>query len=116
MKICIPVTEERGMDSEVSEHFGKTPLFAFYDDEINELEIMKIDGRHSGGGLTPAEIAVNSDADILICANIGSKAINLLRTHGVDVLMGARGTVAETLNMLKRGELTGATNPCNGRH
>jgi len=42
MKICIPVTEERGMDSEVSEHFGKTPLFAFYDDEINELEIIKI--------------------------------------------------------------------------
>ncbi len=38
MKICIPVTEERGMDSEVSEHFGKTPLFAFYDDEINELD------------------------------------------------------------------------------
>lgn len=116
MKICIPVMEERGMDSKVSEHFGKTPLFAFYDDEVNELEIIKIEGRHSGGRLTPAEILVNSDADLLICANMGSKAINLLRTHGVAVLMGARGTVAETLKMLKMGELTGAADPCNGLH
>ncbi|AAB85666.1 conserved protein [Methanothermobacter thermautotrophicus str. Delta H] len=116
MKICIPVMEERGMDSKVSEHFGKTPLFAFYDDEVNELEIIKIEGRHTGGRLTPAEIVVNSDADLLICTNMGSKAINLLRTHGVDVLMGARGTVAETLNLLKKGELREDADPCNGRH
>ncbi|MGB9838244.1 NifB/NifX family molybdenum-iron cluster-binding protein [Methanothermobacter sp.] len=116
MKICIPVAEERGMDSRVSEHFGKTPLFAFYDDETSELEIVRIDGRHSGGRLTPAELVVNSDADLIICTNMGSKAINLLRSHGIDVLMGAGGTVAETLNLLKMGELNGAPNPCSGQH
>lgn len=114
MKICIPVMEERGMGSAISQHFGKTPLFAFYDDKTHELEIKEIRGRHGGGNLTPAEILLNSNADILICGNLGSKAAEILRDNGVEVLTGAKGTVAEALNSFKKGELSGAENTCNG--
>lgn len=113
MRICLPVIEDRSMDSQILEHFGKTSLFAFYDDETQKLEIIKIKGRHSGGQLTPAEIILGASVDLLICANLGPKAVQILNTHGVDVLTGARGTIAEALESFKKGELkSGAENPC----
>ena len=113
MRICLPVIEDRGMDSRISEHFGKTPLFAFYDDETQKLEIIKINGKHGGGRLTPAEIILAAGVDLLLCANLGSKAVQVLSNHGVDVLTGARGPIAEVLESFKKGELkSGAENPC----
>jgi len=39
--------------------------------------------------------------------------VQVLSNHGVDVLTGARGTIAEVLESFKKGELkSGAENPC----
>jgi len=35
MKICMPVSEAKGMDSVIYGHFGSAPFFAVYDTDKN---------------------------------------------------------------------------------
>lgn len=104
MKICIPLLEDNGMDSRISDHFGKSPFLSFYDDETSELEIIKIAGKHAGGQQTIAEIVLNSNADILICSNIGPKAIDLLKGN-IYILTGAAGNLRQVLQTFKMKNL-----------
>ncbi len=103
MKICVPLTEENGMDSKISDHFGKSPFLAFYDDETQKLEIVKVTRKHASGQLTIAEIVLNSGADVLICSNIGPKAIDLLKKH-IYILPEATGTLGQVLRKFKMGD------------
>jgi len=104
MKICIPLLEDNGMDSKVSEHFGKSPFLAFYDDETSKLEIIRVSGKHAGGQQTMAEILIDSGADILICSNIGPRAMDLLRGR-VYILTGAAGDLKGVLQSFKEKSL-----------
>lgn len=40
MKICIPTLGEKGLDEQVSEHFGSAPYFTIIDLESNGVEII----------------------------------------------------------------------------
>ena len=41
MKICIPTKNDRGPDSEVSEHFGNAPFFALADLDSGGLKVVR---------------------------------------------------------------------------
>ncbi len=44
MKIAVPSANDRGLDSEVSSHFGRTPFYTIVnveDGEIREVEVIK---------------------------------------------------------------------------
>jgi len=107
-KICIPTIEKEGLNSNISLHFGKTPYFAFLKEKNGEIEdiiFIESGGKHIGGSLTPAEIILNSDADILICGNLGSKAVNMLQKNNVKVFSGANGSVKEIFEQWKNEKL-----------
>jgi predicted Fe-Mo cluster-binding NifX family protein len=100
--------EKNGLNSNISLHFGKTPYFAFLNEkngEIEDISFFESKGKHIGGSLTPAEIILNSDANILICGNLGSKAVNMLQQKNVKVFSGANGTVKEIFEQWKNGKL-----------
>lgn len=53
MRIVIPVEEDRGLDSRVSEHFGRAPLFLMLeldeDGRVLKQEALRNEGEHFGG-------------------------------------------------------------------
>ncbi|MCK9151526.1 NifB/NifX family molybdenum-iron cluster-binding protein [Methanobacterium alcaliphilum] len=101
--------EKNGLTSNISLHFGKTPYFALLNEEngqIKDIQFIESRGKHGGGSLTPAEIILNSDADILICGNLGLKAVNMLQQHNIQVFSGANGNVQEIFEQWKNGNLS----------
>jgi predicted Fe-Mo cluster-binding NifX family protein len=115
--ISIPTLDEGGLLSEISMHFGKSPYFTFIkleNGEIKEINVTEIMGKHSGGSKTPAEIILNSGTDVLICGNLGSKAVSMLHNNGIEVFSGASGKVKDVLKEWKSGTLQLADeNSCN---
>jgi len=109
MKIIVPTRDTNGLASSIEHHFGRAPFYAVVDRDTRALEFVPNCGSHHGGNRTPAQILVDLGADIVICAGMGPKAVNILRDGGVKVLTGAKNTLAETLNSLDAGDLVAAT-------
>ncbi len=102
MKIAIPVLENKGADSPISEHFGHAPFFAFIqDDTINVIENPLAD---HGPGDIPQYMA-QQKVDLLVARGIGGRAIDFFNRLGINVIRGASGTVAEILSALKNNNL-----------
>lgn len=108
MIICIPTMDSEGLFSEISVHFGKSPYFTLLDikdNKIEKIEIIKNIGRHEGGKKTPAEIIIQSKPDILLCANLGSKAVQMLNKNNVKIFVGASEDVENTFEEWKNDNL-----------
>lgn len=89
-------------------HFGKTPYFTFIkfeNGEIKEINVIESSGKHKGGSKTPAEIIMDSKVNVLICGNLGSKAIFMLRNNEIEVFSGASGKVRDVIKEWKIGFL-----------
>ncbi len=108
IKICVPCMDSQGLSSEISIHFGKSPYFTLLgvkDKEIEEIEVIESLGKHKGGNMTPAEIIIQSQVDMLLCANLGSKAVQMLQQSGVKIFVGASGTVENIIEEWKTDKL-----------
>jgi predicted Fe-Mo cluster-binding NifX family protein len=108
IKISIPSMDNQALSSEISIHFGKSPYFTILDvknNQIEKIEVIKSLGKHEGGKMTAAEIIIQSKADVLLCANLGSKAVEMLNERGVKIYAGAFGTVENTFEEWKNGNL-----------
>ena len=68
MKICIPVVENNGLESAISSHFGRAPVFAMVNDDSDEVNFVQNNGQHHGGSLTPAELIGQAGADVVLCS------------------------------------------------
>ncbi|MGC9060561.1 MAG: NifB/NifX family molybdenum-iron cluster-binding protein [Thermoplasmata archaeon] len=104
MKIVIPVEENRGKESIVCEHFGRAPYFAVYDREKEKLEIVENRSEHFGGTGTPAENILRLKPDIVFVANLGTKAIELMRRHNVKIKTGNFRSVDEVIRNIDKLE------------
>lgn len=88
--------------------FWKTSYFTFIKFEngkIKGINVIKSTGKHNGGSKAPAEIILDSRANVLICGGLGSKALYLLRNDGVEVFSGTSGKVKEIFKEWKMGML-----------
>ena len=109
MKICIPVVENKNLDSAISSHFGRAPLFAMVDEATEVLTFVQNNGQHHGGSLTPAELIGQAGADVVLCSGLGIKAVRLFEQQGIHVFCQASGTVEDALKAYKSGTLPEAT-------
>lgn len=100
MIISMPVLEDKGKQSQISQHFGHNPLFAIYDTDTKKLKIVNI-GTH-GSGCTPVEEIKKHNADTIYTIGIGSRAMSLLNTIGVKIKTGNFRTVGEVIANLDK--------------
>ena len=91
-KIVIPVMNNKGEDSLISDHFGKSPYLAIVtldkDKKIEKIEIIrnKFLKENKGIGADLVEYIVKKGVLAVIVKNIGKTAFKLLRSYGVDIL------------------------------
>jgi len=119
MRVCVPTLDDGQFDADVSDHFGRAPNFTVYDTEVGTLEVHENDGKHHGGKESPPEIIASTGADVLVCGNLGQKAVERFDVMDIDVYRGASGTVEDAVEQFQADELDEALpggDNCSGDH
>jgi len=114
MRMLIPIEEDRGKASSVSEHFGHCRNFAIFDDqaedEAKKLTVVRNDIDHSNSESTPADQIMRHDIDFIFAKGMGGRAIRLFSEKGVMLRTGPFGTVGEVIGNI--GELKELEQDC----
>jgi len=108
---------DRGLDDVVGEHFGRVPTYTIVDLETNEVKVIPNTSEHMGGAGYPPEIMAREGVTTLICRGLGQRAISMFDETGIDVYIGASGTVKDAITDYRQGRLqkAGVGDAC-GRH
>lgn len=113
MKICIPTLGEKGLDEQVSEHFGSAPYFTIVDLNSNGVEIFNNGNQHhSHGGCHPMQFLNGKGIDSVVCGGMGRRAVELLNSDGIKVYLGNGNTVKTIVEEYKQGNLKELTVDC----
>ena len=120
-RIVIPVIENAGLESRLSEHFGRAPYFMIV--EINsEGEIAKVEAvpntsEHFGGFGRPPDKILRLKPTVLITYGMGPRALSIFQQTRVEVLRANASTVREVVEAFRRNELEELTEGCReARH
>jgi predicted Fe-Mo cluster-binding NifX family protein len=106
VQICIPVIEDRGLDSRVSGHFGSAPGFMIVDTESGTCRLIgNHSEHHAHGTCQPLAALAGEPVDGIIVGGIGMGALMKLQAAGVTVYRAMHPTVAETIAAFKSGTL-----------
>lgn len=106
MKICFPVKEAKGFESEVYEHFGSAPFFVMADIEGEGLSIVgNSDQSHAKGMCSPIKALGGSSFDGIVVSGIGAGALMKLNSAGITVYRALAKTIGDNIKLLKTGQL-----------
>lgn len=130
MRIAVPTNDGKS----ISEHFGRSAAFLIFETENGQIKSreMKTNGaqhshaegncaHHSAGSESHSHAGILTALDgcqVVICAGMGSRAVEALKAGGVSqIVVTAPGSAEETVTTFLAGKLTTETsNFCRCRH
>lgn len=115
MKVCIPVKENKGLDSIAYNHFGSAPFFLICDLEKDEIKVIQNEDLHHAHGMCqPLKALGGESVDAILVGGIGAGAIMKLGNQGIKAYKVANETVAKNIELFKKNELVefSANNSC----
>ncbi|MCW4016167.1 MAG: NifB/NifX family molybdenum-iron cluster-binding protein [Candidatus Bathyarchaeota archaeon] len=120
VRLVIPVSEEKGVDSQLSQHFGRAPFYAIIDLDdkgqvIGQGTIANTSEHFGGVGLPPDRI-LQLRPKALVTYGLGSKALKMFQDASVAVLRTEANTVKEVVNAYNNNELQELTQGCHHAH
>ena len=120
-RIVIPVIEDSGLESRLSEHFGRAPYFMVVEidskGEIVNIEAIPNTSEHFGGFGRPPDKILQLRPTALITYGMGPRALSIFQQARVAVLRANAPTVREVIEAFKRNELEELTEGCReARH
>ncbi|MHC1579521.1 MAG: NifB/NifX family molybdenum-iron cluster-binding protein [Candidatus Alkanophagales archaeon] len=96
LRVAVP-TYRGGLDDLVCEHFGRAPTFTIVDLETGDVEVLQNYSEHFGGSGYPPEILAEKGVSAVLCKGLGPKALAMFRQLGIEVYVGASGTVRDAV-------------------
>lgn len=107
MKIAV-TAENPFPESKIDPRFGRAKQFMIYDDEMETWKV--IENKQNleaaqGAGIQSAAAIVNAGCGVLISGHCGPKAFTALSKAGIAIYTVKEGTVIETINSFKSGNL-----------
>ncbi len=105
MKIIIPTNNKKGVQDTVAEHFGRCQTYTILDEKGTVLQIMDNTSGHMGGVDLPPEVMKKQGADVLLCRELGPRALNLCQQLGIGVYVSQAKTVKEIFEMWKNKKI-----------
>jgi len=106
MNICIPVNEDRGLQSPVCAHFGSAPFFMIVDTDSGSCRAIANKNQHHGHGMCAPLAALEGECiDGMVVGGIGMGALNKLNAAKVGVYFSKYATIAEIVAAFKAGNL-----------
>ena len=111
MKVIVPLDEQAGQSSKMSEHVGSAPFFAVANTDSDLFEIIVNDCMHNyHGQCNPPDFFSKLGISALLCHDIEAGAVHKLQRMGIAVYMTAIvPTLEEALLLFKRGTLKKVT-------
>jgi predicted Fe-Mo cluster-binding NifX family protein len=106
MHICIPVLDDRGLDSQVCAHFGSAPGFMIIDTDTRACRVIGNRNEHHAHGMCqPLAALAGESVDGIVVGGIGMGALMKLQAAGITVYRAMHPTVGETLAAFTAGSL-----------
>jgi predicted Fe-Mo cluster-binding NifX family protein len=111
-RVAIPVERDEGLNSRISEHFGKAPYFLFIDlHEYKPTRWFVVDNeaarKEKKRGIEAAHLLTQQKADISIAKEIGEGPYHALRDNGIQMLdLNGELEIENVLQTLMKKELT----------
>lgn len=106
MKLCVPISEDKGLESIPYGHFGSAPGFLLVDTETGATsQIPPTSSTHGQGGCAPAEELAEHSVDAVLVGGIGRGAIMSLNGAGIKVYCAIPGTVGDNVQALNDGKI-----------
>ena len=109
--MIVPLDEQAGQSSKISEHVGSAPFYAIADTETDSFEIIANDCVHNyHGQCNPPDFFSKLGISALLCHGIEAGAVHKLQIMGIAVYMTVIvSTLEEALLLFKRGTLKKVT-------
>lgn len=114
MKIVIPTDGQKGLDEKVAQHFGRCQTYTFLNEKGEVIEVIKNTSEHMGGQGLPPELMKRHGADILLCRDLGPRALTMCGELCIEVYNSQAETVGGIFKMWQNNQLkkASAENAC----
>lgn len=114
MKIVVPTNGKKGMEDTVADHFGRCSTYTFLNEKGEVTDIIDNTSEHAEGSELPPELMKRHRANVLLCRELGPRALNLCGQLGIDVYTCRAETVREIFNLWENSEIkkAGAEDVC----
>ena len=117
-KIALACEDNKGLNGQISQHFGRCPSYLIVDVEGNEIKKSDIISNpyyeNHIPGMAPKFIS-EQGANVMIAGGMGPRAIDMFSNFGIEVVTGAIGNVGNVLKAYLQGEISGVE-PCKHDH
>jgi predicted Fe-Mo cluster-binding NifX family protein len=100
MKALIAVSENRGEESAIDSRFGRAAYFMIYDVENNniiDIDENRFRNEEHGVGIKTAGFAVGKGCSLIIGAQPGPKAEEILNHGNIEIFVITSGSVREAV-------------------
>jgi len=120
-RLVIPVIDNAGLDSRLSEHFGRAPYFMVVEinpeGKLSSVKAVPNTSEHFGGFGRPPDRILQLKPSAVVTYDMGPRALNIFQQARVAVLRTTAATVREVVEAYKRNELEELTEGCHeARH
>lgn len=117
MKICIPIEEQKGLESITYGHFGSAPYFLIYNTVAKEYEVLNnAYAEHEHGQCNPISPLKEKGVDVVIVAGMGATALMNLQAMNIQVYkIGESTSVKHIISNVdfSKMEMLTTENSCN---
>lgn len=112
MRIAVSATSG-SLDAQIDPRFGRCQYLVIVDTETMNFEVLPnmAGGAMGGAGIQAAQTVASRGVKAVLTGSVGPNAFQALSAAGVDVITGVFGTVRESVERFKSGQLQETTVP-----
>ncbi len=112
MKICV-TSQGNDLNAVVDPRFGRCQFFIIVETETGEFETIENASISAmgGAGIQSGQLMATKGVQAILTGNVGPNAFQTLQAAGIEIFIGASGTVREAIEKYKRQELKLASDP-----
>lgn len=115
MKIAVSSNDNKGLESTVSEHFGRCPFFTMVTVNENTIQKTEVVENPFYEGHQPFEIPnflKSQGIQAIVTQGMGGRAIGFFQENAIQSVTGCSGTVKDAVNAYLSGKFFQAA-PCS---
>jgi len=115
MTVCVTAAG-KDWSAATQPNFGRAAYFLFIDLEAETLDAVKNEPGAHGAGVQAAQTVAARGATAVVTGSVGPNAFQGLSAAGIDVFVGATGTVRQAFDAYRAGKLQRAGAPTGRPH